>query len=39
MDHIHHEVLLHMVPEQRKILLTNLDILAAAMESEKELMA
>ena len=39
MDHIHHEVLLHMVPEQRKILLTNLDILAASMESVKELMA
>jgi len=39
MDHIYHEVLLYMVPEQRKILLTNLDILAASMESVKELMA
>lgn len=38
MDLIHHEVLLHMVPEQRKILLTNLDILGASMESVKELM-
>jgi DNA-binding MarR family transcriptional regulator len=35
---IHEEVLIAMEPEQRKIMLTNLDILKASMESARELM-
>ena len=35
---IHSEVLVQMVPDQRKTLITNLDILAASMESIKTLM-
>ncbi len=35
---IHLEVLVQMVPDQRKTLMTNLDILAASMGSIKELM-
>ncbi len=35
---IHTEVLLQMVPDQRKALITNMDILAASMESIKTLM-
>jgi DNA-binding MarR family transcriptional regulator len=35
---IHEEVLIAMEPEQRKIMLTNLDILKASMESVRELM-
>jgi DNA-binding MarR family transcriptional regulator len=34
-DWIHKEVLMAMEPEQRKIMLTNLDILKASMESTK----
>lgn len=37
-DCIHMEVLMAMEPEQRKIMLTNLDILKASMESARELM-
>jgi len=37
-DCIHKEVLITMEPEQRKIMLTNLDMLKASMESAKELM-
>ena len=35
---IHEEVLIAMEPEQRKTMLTNLDILKASMESARELM-
>ncbi len=35
---IHHEVLLQMAPDQRKTVLTNLDILKASMEAVKEMM-
>jgi len=37
-DRVHHEVLAQMQPEQRKILLNNLDLLKACMEAGKELM-
>lgn len=37
-DEIHQEVLIRMVPEQRKSLLLNLDVLAASMETAKDLM-
>ncbi|MDB9823385.1 MarR family transcriptional regulator [Deltaproteobacteria bacterium] len=37
-DYIHHDVLMRMEPEQRKIMLTNLEILKASMEACKELM-
>jgi len=37
-DCIHKEVLIAMEPEQRKIMLTNLDMLKASMESAKALM-
>jgi DNA-binding MarR family transcriptional regulator len=36
-DCIHKEVLMAMEPEQRKIMLTNLDMLKASMESAKAL--
>ena len=35
---IHYQVLLQMAPDQRKTVLTNLDILKASMEAVKELM-
>jgi len=35
---IHYEVLLQMAPDQRKAVLTNLDILKASMEAVKEMM-
>ena len=35
---VNHQVLLQMEPEQRKAMLTNLDILKASMESVKEMM-
>jgi len=35
---VNHQVLLQMEPEQRKTMLTNLDILKASMESVKEMM-
>ena len=38
MGYVHREVLAHMEPEQRKIMMTNLDLLKASMESVKELM-
>ena len=37
-DFVNHQVLLQMEPEQRKTMLTNLDILKASMESVKEMM-
>jgi DNA-binding MarR family transcriptional regulator len=38
MEEIHSHVLRQMVPEQRKAVLTNLEILKASMESVKEMM-
>jgi DNA-binding MarR family transcriptional regulator len=38
MGYVHREVLANMGPEQRKIMMTNLDLLKASMESVKELM-
>ena len=38
LEYVHHEALLQMEPEQRKTMLTNLDILKASLESIKELM-
>ena len=38
MEYIHSRVLQQMVPEQRKAVLTNLEILKASMESVKEMM-
>jgi DNA-binding MarR family transcriptional regulator len=38
MEDIHSRVLQQMVPEQRKAVLTNLEILKASMESVKEMM-
>jgi DNA-binding MarR family transcriptional regulator len=38
LEDLHHQLLLQMVPEQRKAMLTNLDILRASMESIKEMM-
>ena len=35
---IHYQVLLQMAPDQRKAVLTNLDILKASMEAVKEMM-
>jgi hypothetical protein len=35
---VHHQVLVQMAPDQRKAVLTNLDILKAAMETVKEMM-
>ena len=35
---VNHQVLLQMEPEQRKTMLTNLDILKASMEAVKEMM-
>ena len=37
-DHIYQEVLGNMAPEQRKTMITNLELLKASMESVKELM-
>jgi len=37
-DFVNHQVLLQMEPEQRKTMLTNLDMLKASMESVKEMM-
>ena len=37
-DFVNHQVLLQMKPEQRKNLLTNLDLLKASMEAVKEMM-
>jgi DNA-binding MarR family transcriptional regulator len=38
LDSIHLEVLSQMAPEQRKTVLTNLEVLKASMEAVKELM-
>ena len=38
LEYVNHEVLLQMEPEQRKTMLTNLDILKASLEAVKELM-
>ena len=38
LSYLHHEVLSQMAPEQRKTVLTNLDMLKASMEAVKELM-
>jgi len=37
-EEIHHQVLLQMAPDQRKSVLTNLDILKASMEAVREMM-
>jgi DNA-binding MarR family transcriptional regulator len=37
-DFIHHQILLQLEPEQRKNLLTNLDLLKTSMEAVKEIM-
>ncbi|MEW5909233.1 MAG: MarR family transcriptional regulator [Thermodesulfobacteriota bacterium] len=37
-NEIHGEVLIRMIPEQRKSLLMNLDVLASSMEAVKDLM-
>jgi DNA-binding MarR family transcriptional regulator len=38
LSEMHHEVLTQMEPEQRKTMITNLELLKASMESIKELM-
>lgn len=38
LQNIHYQVLLQMAPDQRKTVLTNLDILKASMEAVKEMM-
>jgi DNA-binding MarR family transcriptional regulator len=38
LQNIHYQVLLQMAPDQRKAVLTNLDILKASMEAVKEMM-
>lgn len=38
LEEIHHQVLLQMAPDQRKAVLTNLDLLKASMESIKEML-
>jgi DNA-binding MarR family transcriptional regulator len=38
LEDIHHHVLVQITPDQRKAVLTNLDILKASMEAVKELM-
>jgi len=35
---LHHQILLQIAPDQRKAVLTNLDILKASMEAVKEMM-
>lgn len=35
---VHHQILLQIAPDQRKAVLTNLDILKASMEAAKEIM-
>lgn len=37
-SHVNHQVLMQMEPEQRKTMLTNLDLLKASMEAVKEMM-
>ncbi len=38
LEDIHYQVLMQMAPDQRKAVLTNLDLLKASMESIKELL-
>jgi DNA-binding MarR family transcriptional regulator len=38
LEDVHHQVLVQIAPDQRKAVLTNLDILKASMEAVKELM-
>ena len=38
MEEVHQNVLMQMAPDQRKAMLTNLDILKASMEAVKEMM-
>jgi len=38
LNDVHHQVLLQIAPDQRKTVLTNLDILKASMEAVKEMM-
>jgi DNA-binding MarR family transcriptional regulator len=38
LEEVHYQVLLQMAPDQRKTMLTNLDLLKASMESAKEMM-
>ncbi len=38
LEDVHHPVLLQIAPDQRKAVLTNLDILKASMEAVKEMM-
>ncbi|MGD9057114.1 MAG: MarR family winged helix-turn-helix transcriptional regulator [Desulfobacterales bacterium] len=38
LEDVHHQVLLQIAPDQRKAVLTNLDILKASMEAVKEMM-
>ena len=38
MDDVHHQVLLRIPPEQRKILLIDLDLLKSSMEAVKDMM-
>jgi DNA-binding MarR family transcriptional regulator len=38
LNDVHHQVLLQIAPDQRKAVLTNLDILKASMEAVKEMM-
>ena len=38
LEEVHYQVLSQMAPDQRKTMLTNLDILKASMESVKEMM-
>ena len=38
LESVHHHILLQIAPDQRKAVLTNLDILKASMEAAKEIM-
>ena len=38
LEEVHHHILLQIAPDQRKAVLTNLDILKASMEAVKEIM-
>jgi hypothetical protein len=38
MDDVHHQVLLRIPPEQRKLLLIDLDLLKSSMEAVKDMM-
>jgi DNA-binding MarR family transcriptional regulator len=38
LENVHHQILIQIAPDQRKAVLTNLDILKASMEAAKEIM-